>query len=311
MNLIFESNFIIEDLGIQEVDVYDIEVENNHNFFANNIAVHNSTYFCLTKVLDKYTPKATVPERIKMIEKLAKDKLTPIIAGLTSEIGIKLNVYENTFNMKLEMAASHFLITGKKRYIARVFSSEGVTYNKPKLKIMGMDLVKSSTPKVVQTALRDSIDMILDTDEATIQGYIAGVKEGFMILSPEAIAFPRGVSNIKDYASASTIYTKGTPMHVRASLLYNNLIKKHKLTKTHDSIKDGNKIRFIYLKEPNTLRENIIGWPVDGHLPPEFGLHKYIDYDLQFEKVFLSPIEGMIKPLGWSSEHKQSLDDFF
>jgi DNA polymerase elongation subunit (family B) len=311
MNLIFESNFIIEDLGIQEVDVYDIEVENNHNFFANNIAVHNSGYFTLDKVVQKYAPKNTVEQNIKLIEKLGMDKMTPVIAKITQDVASKLNVYENTFNMKLEIAASHQVQLGKKKYFARVYSSEGVSYAKPKQKIMGMEIIRSSTPKVVQKALKASIDIIFDSTEEEMQSYIAGVKTDFMKFTIEEIAFPRGVSNLDEYSDASAIYGKRTPIHVRAALLHNHLLKHKKLSKKYDVIKEGNKIRFVYLREPNSIHENVIGWGVDGKLPEEFDLHKYVDYDTQFEKVFLSAIELMITPLGWKTEYRHDLSAFF
>jgi len=311
MNLTFESDFVIEDLGIQEVDVYDIEVENNHNFFANNIAVHNSGYFCLDPVIKRYAPTQTVEQNIRMIEKLAIDKMSPVIKDITNSVSTSLNVIENTFNMKLEVAASHMVQLAMKKYFLRVYSSEGVSYATPKLKIMGMEIVKSSTPKVVQKALKECIDIIFDSTEVEMQKYIAGIKADFMIHSVEEIAFPRGVSNLKEYSNESTIYGLRTPIHVRAALLHNHLLKKLKLTKKYEMLKEGNKIRFIYLKEPNILHENIIGWSVDGKLPTEFGLHKYIDFDLQFEKVFLAAVELMISPMGWKTEFKNDLSEFF
>jgi DNA polymerase elongation subunit (family B) len=271
----------------------------------------DSAIMTLDKVVKKYAPNNTVEQNIKLIEKLANDKMSPVITKITQDIATKLNVYENTFNMKLEMAASHLVQLGKKKYFARVYSSEGVSYAKPKLKIMGMEIIKSSTPKVIQKALKDSIEIILDSTESEMQEYIAKVKADFVNLTVEQIAFPRGLSNLAEYSDPNTIFGKKTPIHVRAALLYNHLLEKNGLTKKYEILKEGNKLKFIYLAEPNPLHQNIIGWPVDNKLPTEFGLHKYIDVDLQFEKVFLNAVQLMIEPMNWKAEHRNDLSEFF
>ena len=271
----------------------------------------DSAMICLDEIVKKFSPNTSVEENIKIIEGLATKKIGPLVKRIVSNVTTGLNFHEDTLYAKPEIAASHMLILAKKKYCARVYSSEGVAYAKPKQKIMGMEIVKSSTPKVVQKALKDSIDIIFDSDEKMIQSYIEKVKNDFTSYSVEEIAFPRGLSNLSEYSNSNTIYSKGTPIHVRAALLYNHLIDKHKLGNKYELLKEGNKLRFVYLKIPNTIRENIIGWPVDSILPPEFDLHKYIDHDLQFEKVFLSAIELMINPMGWQTVQHSDLSEFF
>lgn len=271
----------------------------------------DSAVFHLDPIIQKYAPNQTVTQNIKLIEKLAVEKISPIITAITENVAKHLNVYENTFNMKLEIAASHLVQLGKKKYFARVYSSEGVSYAKPKQKIMGMEIIRSSTPKAVQKALKDSIDIIFDSTENEMQKYIASIREEFMNFSIESIAFPRGLSNLTEYSDKNTIYGNRTPIHVRAALLYNHLLKTKKLDKKYELLKEGNRLKFVYLNPKNPLHENIIGWPLDNHLPIEFGLHQFVDYNTQFEKVFLAAIELMIAPMGWKTEFKTDLSEFF
>jgi DNA polymerase elongation subunit (family B) len=176
---------------------------------------------------------------------------------------------------------------------------------------MGVAMVRSSTPKAVQKFLRDSLDVIFEGGEAQTQKHILSIFDQFNKFSAEDIAFPRGVSDVTKYTSNSTIYAKGTPIAVRAALLHNFHIEKFGLTDKYEPIKDGDKIRFIYLKLPNPIRENIIGWSADSKLPPEFDLHKYIDWDTQFNKTFKDAIENIIEPIGWSCEQRSNLSSLF
>ena len=271
----------------------------------------DSVFFTLGSIIDKYSPKSDINDRIKLCENIAGDKLTGIVNSIVGEVIKGMNVYENKIFFKQEIAADKAIWLGKKKYAARVFSSEGVRYAKPKFKVMGLELVRSSTPQVVRKSLQDSLEVVFNGTEKTMQKYIEDTRQDFMSRTIEEIAFPRGANNLEEYSSETGIYRKGCPIHVRASLLYNELVKTQNLTSKYDYIREGNKIKFIYLKQPNALHENIIAWSVDGDLPKEFGLHQHIDYDLQFEKTFLSAIEKMITPLGWKTEEVSSLDDFF
>ena len=198
----------------------------------------------------------------------------------------------------------------KKRYILRVHNSEGVQYEKPKYKIMGLEMVKSSTPAPIRDKLKSSIDVIFDQTNDDLIKYIEEAKQDFIKIPVEDIASPRGVNNVNEYSGGKvSIYKKGCPIHVRGALLFNYLIKELNLLDKYQPIKSGDKIKFIYLKMPNTLKENVIAFP--NKLPVEFNLHRYIDYDHQFEKTFLSAIENIIEPIGWYVEEKSSLEAFF
>jgi DNA polymerase elongation subunit (family B) len=189
-----------------------------------------------------------------------------------------------------------------------VHNSEGVQYAKPKLKVMGLEMVKSSTPAVIRDKLKDSISVILEGDQSKLHAYIEKFRSEFRQLPVEEIAFPRGVNGMNTY-KGSPIYAKGTPIHVRGSLLFNHHCKRLGLEKKYQAIKDGDKIKFVYVRKPNPFQEDVISFPQE--LPKEFALHSYVDYDLQFEKVFLDAMQTVIEPLGWRTEQQASIEDFF
>jgi DNA polymerase elongation subunit (family B) len=173
---------------------------------------------------------------------------------------------------------------------------------------MGLEMVKSSTPAVIRDKLRDSIEVILQGNEKNLHKYVMEFRKEFDKLPIQEIAFPRGVNGMKQYAG-SPIYTKGTPIHVRGALLYNHYTKKMGLDKKYQPIRDGDKIKFVYVQTPNPLQEDIIAFPQE--LPKEFGLDSYIDYDKMFEKVFLDALQIVIESLGWNTQEQTSLEDFF
>ena len=187
-------------------------------------------------------------------------------------------------------------------------NSEGVQYAKPKLKVMGLEMVKSSTPAVIRDKLKDSIKVILEGDQSKLHDYIEEFRKEFKTLPVEDIAFPRGVNGMNTY-KGSPIYAKGTPIHVRGSLLFNHHCKRLGLEKKYQAIRDGDKIKFVYVRKPNPFQEDVIAFPQE--LPKEFNLHSYVDYDLQFEKVFLDAMQTVIEPLGWKTTHQSSIEDFF
>lgn len=271
----------------------------------------DSVYFTLQKVIDKYAPGASTLQRINMIEKLTIEKIVPAVNRITEQVSRDINAYSHKIIFKNEIAADKVIWLGKKMYVCRVHSSEGVRYAKPKFKTMGVALVRSSTPKVVQDSLRNSLETIFTKGESETQDFIRQTRAEFGNFEVEDVAFPRGVNNLAEYSSSSDIYRKGTPIHVRAALLHNNLLEKHGLSNTYEKIKDGDKLRFIYLRSPNPIHENVIGWGADGNLPKEFGLHKYVDWDLQFDKTFKDAIENIIEPIGWSTEPRATLEEFF
>jgi DNA polymerase elongation subunit (family B) len=211
--------------------------------------------------------------------------------------------------MKREALADKGIWTAKKRYILNVYNNEGVEYAKPKPKVMGLEMIKSSTPTYCRKIMWEAIDIVLNKTENDLIGMIETWRQEFRHQNISDIAFPRGVNGLDKFADAKAIFGKGCPIHVRGSLLYNDLIKRKKLDKTYQAIKEGEKIKFIYLKEPNTIQSNVISFPTI--VPKELDIEKYIDYDLQFDKSFLEPLKIILDSIDWKTEHVSSLEDFF
>ena len=254
--------------------------------------------------------KAVNPEDpINFMDKVSQDKLEPVLEKAYNQLYGLMGGIENRMVMKREAIADRAIWTAKKRYILNVHDNEGVRYSEPKLKIMGIEAIKSSTPASCRDALKELFKVIMQGSERQTQIAIEQFKTYYFTLPAHDIAFPRGVSKVADYSSQETIYRKGSPIHVRAALLHNKQLKVHGLTRKYEPIKNGDKIKFIYLKQPNPIHENVIGFT--QYLPKEFGLNNYIDYETQFQKTFLDPIEHILKAVGWSSEEVQSLEDFF
>ena len=246
---------------------------------------------------------------VDFLDTVAQKKLEPALTEAYANLFNMMGGIENKMVMGREVIADTGIWTAKKRYILNVHDNEGVRYAEPKLKIMGIEAIKSSTPMPCRDALKDIFKVIIDGSESKTQAAIKEFKDYFVTLPAHDIAFPRGVSKVKEYKDNNTIYKKGTPIHVRGSLLYNKRVQDLSLTKKYSPIKNGDKVKFIYLRKPNVIKENVISFP--DYLPAEFVIDKYIDYDLQFQKTFLDPIEPILGAIGWSSEEKASLEDFF
>ena len=248
---------------------------------------------------------------VKFLDDVAEKKIEPFIDKSYQDLAEIMNAYEQKMFMKREAIADKGIWTAKKRYALNVYDNEGVRYAEPKLKVMGLEIVKSSTPQRCRTALNDAVKLIMKSDETTVQKFISDFRQEFHSLPFEDIAFPRGVNDLTKYQSGGEELEilKSTPIHVRGSMVFNHLIKKHKLEKRYDRIKDGEKIKFCYLKEPNPVRQNVLS--VLSSLPKEFGVSEYIDYDTQFKKAFLEPLSVILSAIGWSAEKKATLEAFF
>jgi len=265
----------------------------------------DSLYVSLDDIVNKFNPK----NPIDFLDKICNDTLEPVLAKSYDDLYSMLGGVSNRMVMAREVIADRGIWTAKKRYILNVLDNEGVRYKEPKLKIMGIEAIKSSTPEPCRDALKELFKVIMSSNESDVQKSIEQFKNYFKTLPPDEIAFPRGVSKVKEYKDHNTIYKKGTPIHVRGSLLFNKQVQDLALTKKYALIQNGEKIKFVYLRTPNTIKENVIAFP--DYLPEEFNLHKYIDYDMQFQKTFLDPIEPILDAVGWNSEEVVSLEDFF
>lgn len=266
----------------------------------------------LGPLVDRIFKDAKPDDTVKIVaylDKACKDLIEPFIHKEYEALAEYMNAYEQKMLMKREVIADKGIWTAKKRYILNVHNSEGVSYKDPKLKIMGIETTRSSTPQVVRDSLKKAIKLILTTDEATLIRYIADERERFRTLSPEEIAFPRTANGLATYSDPGTIYRKGTPIHVKGSLIYNHMIQTHKLTNKYEAINEGGKIKFLSLKVPNPTHDKVIAFI--HKLPPEFGLHKYVNYDEQFDRAFLDPLASIMEIIGWNHEQRASLESLF
>jgi DNA polymerase elongation subunit (family B) len=240
----------------------------------------------------------------------AQQALEPVIEKTYADLALRTNAYKNEMKMKLEKISEVAIFTAGKRYILKVLSSEGVRYGKPKLVIKGIEAIKSSTPKVCREEFKTMFDLIIDTDQKTIQARVLEFRKEFDATPIEKIAFPRGVSNVKKYMAKGPVpYVKGTPMNSRSAIMYNTLVKQKGLEKTHPLIKNGDRIKFFFLRKGNPTKENVIAF-IDK-LPPEFELHDWIDRELLFSKTFVEPLQLILTAIGWKAVAVASLEDFF
>jgi len=269
----------------------------------------DSIYVKLGGMVDKiFKDQSDNRKIVKVLDKFSEEKLQPFIDSSFAKLAKYVNAYDQKMIMKREVIANKAIWTAKKRYILNVFNEDGINLKEPKLKIMGIEAVKSSTPAPCRVKIKEALNVIMNKDEPALIEFIENFRTHFKKLPPEEIAYPRSCNNLKKYSSTKDIYQKSTPIHVRGALLYNNLLKKHKLVK-YETIQSGDKVKFITLKEPNTLRENVISF--SSELPKEFKLHQYIDYDDMFTKSFLEPLRFIVNAIGWNFEKKSNLDEFF
>ena len=285
------------------------------NKYLNKIMGTDKDYIIAIDTDSLYVNMGPLVEQVKpanpidFLDKVASEKLEPVLVKAYQDLFDLMGGIDNRMVMKREAIGDRAIWTAKKRYILNVHDNEGVRYKEPKLKIMGIEAIKSSTPGPCRIALKELFKVMISGSERETQTAIDQFKAYFKTLPAHEVAFPRGVSNVTEYRAADTIYKKGTPIHVRAALLHNKLLKDHGVGRKYEPIRNGDKIKFVYLKLPNRIKENVIGF--SQYLPEEFELENYIDYDTQFQKTFLDPIEHIFKAIGWNTEQIGTLDDFF
>jgi DNA polymerase elongation subunit (family B) len=251
----------------------------------------------------------TTQNIVSFLDKVCKLEFEKYIESSYQELANYVNAYEQKMQMKRENIADRGIWTAKKRYILNVWDSEGVRYEEAKLKIMGIEAIKSSTPAPCRKMIKDALHLMMNGTEDDVINFIDNCKRQFKKYSPEDIAFPKSISNVVKYRSSSSIYVKGTPIHVRGALLFNHYIMKNKLTNKYSLIQNGEKIKYCYLKTPNIIHENVISFIQE--FPKELAITKYVDYDLQFEKSFIEPLRSILNCIGWSVERTNTLESLF
>ena len=297
-------------------------IENKMNAYLNKLLTTDkvdyviasdtdSIYLNLGPVVDKFFSNKSDDKNkiVELLDKVCKDKLEPFINASYEELATYVNAYDQKMIMKRENIADRGIWTAKKRYILNVWDSEGVRYKEPKMKIMGLETARSSTPQYFRDKLYAAFKIIIGKTNDELISFVNAVRTETKEQGQEGVAFPRGVNNLEKYRSRTDIYCKGTPIHVRGALLYNDFVRKNKLEHKYPYIQEGEKIKFIYLKTPNPLHENCVSF--FSTIPPEMNLDKYVDYQLQFEKSFLEPLKNVLQCVGWTHEKKITIGSFF
>lgn len=293
---------------------------NINNYFNNLLKTENKDFVIfmdtdsvgvtMEKIVEKVCPKEyTKEQNINFLLKLVEQKIQPKVDEFCKELKEYVNSYKDAISYKLEKICSSGVFVAKKRYALNVYSNEGVVYSEPKIKVTGLEIVKSSSPQLVRTSLKHCIKLILDEERENFIDYISKFKEIFYKSAVEEISFPRGVNGMYKYSDNSMIYKKGTPIHVRGSLIFNKMLIDKNLDRNYELIKEGDKIKFCYMKMPNPTRENVLSFP--EKLPKELDLNKFLDYDLMWDKTFLEPLRSITDIIGWDLEKKNTIDDFF
>jgi DNA polymerase elongation subunit (family B) len=258
---------------------------------------------------DKFIKKLNPADPVAALSKICEEHFEKLFAKSYANLFTHMNAYDNRMVMAREVIADRGIWQAKKLYILNVHNSEGVQYAEPKMKIMGIQAIKSSTPEVVRDKFKQVFKLMISGDKHATHKFIEDFRQEFKKLPPEKVSFPRGVNNIYDWQDSKTVFKKACPIHVRGAILYNNYIKENQLEKKYELIKEGEKIKFAYLKVPNPIKQNVIAFA--EYLPPEFNLGAYVDYDKQFDKTFINPLEDLLKAVGWGVKDQATLEDFF
>ena len=269
----------------------------------------DSVYITMDKLVQKVLPEET--DKNKIIDFLNKSEgmFEKVLADGFDDLAEYTNAFQQKMEMGREVIADRGIWTAKKRYILNVYDNEGVRLAEPKLKMMGIETAKSSTPQWVRKKLTDAFKVVMTGTEQDLWEFVENARKEFRNLPPEEVAFPRGCKNLVQYSDPTNIYSKGTPIHVRGSLLYNHHLAKKNINRRYETIKNGEKIHFTYLTTPNPINENVISFL--NVLPRELDLHRFIDYDMQFDKAFVEPLKVVVNLINWNVEPVASLDSFF
>lgn len=269
----------------------------------------DSVYLRVGDLVSRFCKDKSEQEIVNFLDRTAEEAMLPYIDKKYDEMARLVNAYQQKMKMGREAIANKGIWTAKKRYILNVLDNEGVRYTDPKIKVTGIETTRASTPEAVRKFLTQTIRLILDTDEDQVIDHIEEVKQTFFSLTPEQIAFPRGIKGLHKYGDPMTVYAKNTPIATKGALLYNYHLKKNGLQSKYEVIRENDKAKFTYLKIPNPIRERVITFP-DG-LPKELDLNDYVDYDTQFEKSFLDPLRSILDAIGWKSERESTLEGLF
>lgn len=262
----------------------------------------DSIYVKLAPVVGDMSVAAAVDH----LDRYCENDLQRVIDAAFQTIGNHFNTQDNVLAMKREAIAEYGVWTAKKRYLLWVHDNEGVRYNPPKLKMTGIEAVRSSTPKYAREVIKKALEYFIQGHQQEFYTLIDTAEEGFMSRPFEDIASPRSVNGLDTYDPGEGDFLPATPIHVKGAITYNRHLEKTNLVQKYPKIRNSEKIRFCYLKPQNPLRTTVIAAP--NALPPEWKLERYLDRQLQFEKSVLSPLEHIVREAGWPIRPMVTLD---
>jgi len=271
----------------------------------------DSIYINMSGLVKRLGDNLDKTKVVKALDKFCEEKVEPYIDTCYAELAEYMNAYQQKMFMKREVIADKGIWTAKKRYILNVHNSEGVQYAEPQLKIMGIEAVKSSTPAVCRSKIKQALNIIMSQSEKELRTFVNDFRQEFEHMPAEKIAFPRSVKGLKKYMDSNSIFRKSTPMHVKGSLIYNHILHEKKLLTRFQEIQEGDKIKYVLLRKPNTHQTNVISFLTK--LPPQFNFHSVIDYETQFQKSFFEPLKFILEAINWKVDASgmNTIESFF
>ncbi len=274
----------------------------------------DSVYITFDKLVGKVLKGEHDKSKIvNFLDRVAKEKIEPFIDKSYQDLADYVNAYEQKMQMKREVIADKGIWVAKKRYILNAHDVEGVRYKEPKLKIMGVEAVKSSTPAACREKIKEALTIIMNEDDKVLNTFIQDFRTEFMTLKPELVAYPRSVNGLLKWTESHNLFKKGAPIHCKGAILYNHLLKEKKLQGKYPFIQEGDKIKFLHMKVPNTYQSTSISFMTK--LPKELNLHTIVDYDMQFEKSFVEPLKFITSIIQWQIDGSYgtqgTLEEFF
>jgi DNA polymerase elongation subunit (family B) len=302
------GQYIIRTVG-KALNEYLNKICGSDNHIYSFYSDTDACYITLDPLVQKFYKDMPREKVVELLDKICNDRIEKVINKACDDLMSYTNAFERKVYFKREVIADRGIWVAKKRYALNVYNNEGVQYNEPKLKVMGLEIVRSSTPEPIRDGLKEAVKIVLTKSESHLQKFVKEFETKFKEFKPEEISFPRTVNGVEKYSDRGSIYRQGTPMHVRGALLYNFYLQKNKLEKKYELIREGDKIKFLYLQEPNTIGENCIAFI--SSIPEELDIKKYADYDMMFSKAFLEPMNTILNGVGWSAKPKATLEGLF
>lgn len=212
-----------------------------------------------------------------------------------------LNSKDPRFVFKRECIADVGMFLEKKRYVLHVLDDEGIPVDK--YKYTGVEVVRTTIPEPVKPYIKKIIETMMSTQNLGSTNKILNeTYDIFKELPVESIAFAMGCKEYDKYASRCDGFNtcKGMPIHVKASYMYNKILEKYNIDHKYEAIGTGDKVRYLYVQQPNRFAANAIGYKY--YYPEEFREIFKVDRELMFDKIVFSIIERFYSCVKWKAK---------